>query len=92
MTNVTFTDEQLAVFVDFASLQHRAETCDEISFRALVDEGDTEKHVEYYARKCEHAAGAVDIARNKLGLSDEDINRCNRLLLSWADNFTGAAA
>jgi len=92
MTNVTFTDEQLAVFVDFASLQHSAENCDEISFRALVDEGDTEKHVEHYARKCKYAAGAVDIARNKLGLSDEDINRCHPLLLRWADNHTGAAA
>ena len=92
MANVTYTDEQLAVFVDFAELQYRAETCDEIAFRALVDDNDLDKHTEYYARKCQHAAGAVDIARKKLGLSDEDINRCNRSLLVWADNYTGAAA
>lgn len=92
MTNVTYTDEQLAVFVDFAALQYRAETCDQISFHALVEESDLDKHTKYDADKCKHAAEAVDIARNKLGLSDEDISRCHSLLLNWADNYTGAAA
>jgi|11_taG_2_1085331.scaffolds.fasta_scaffold81777_1 hypothetical protein len=92
MTNITYTDEQLAVFVDFAALQYRAETCDQISFHALVKESDLDKHTKYYADKCKHAAEAVDIARSKLGLSDEDIRRCHHRLLSWADNYTGAAA
>ena len=92
MTNVTYTDEQLAVFVDFAAAQHQAEKCDQISFRALMRDDDLDTHAKFYAYRCEHAANAVDIARNKLGLSDEDISRCHHALLLWASNYTGAAA
>ena len=79
------TKAQLETFVDFAYHQHKAESWDRHASDALVKDDDYDEYARRSRMSYGHAFIAVNIARDELGMTDEQIDKCYHLLIVWAN-------
>ena len=79
------TKAQLETFVDFAYHQHKAESWDRHAATALVKDDDYDEYARRSRISYGHAFIAVNIARDELGMTDEQIDKCYHLLIVWAN-------
>jgi hypothetical protein len=86
------TKAQLETFVEFAYHQHSAESWDKHASNALVRDGDWDEFFRCKRIAEKDAFVAVNIARNELGMTDEQIERCSLLLINWANAHKELAA
>ena len=86
------TKAQLETFVDFAYHQHSAESWDRHASIALTRDDDWDEYVHCLRIAQKQAFVAVNIARNELGMTDEQIKECNLLLINWANAHKELAA
>ncbi len=86
------TKAQLETFVDFAYHQHSAESWDRHAATALVKDDDFDEYARRSRISYREAFVAVNIARNELGMTDEQIKKCSLLLIGWADAHKELAA
>jgi len=86
------TKAQLETFVEFAYHQHSAESWDKRAANALIRDDDWEEYVRCSRIAQRHAFVAVNIARDEIGMTDEQIKKCNLLLINWANAHKELAA
>lgn len=86
------TKKQMETFVDFAYQQHMAESFDKHASCAIRDKDDLEDYIKCIEIRNEVAAEAVLIARHEIGMTDDQIKKCNLLLISWAEAAAEQAA
>ena len=86
------TKAQLETFVDFAYHQHSAEGWDAHASIALTRDDDWDEFLRCKRIAEKEAFVAVNIARNELGMTDEQIKRCSLLLINWAKAHKELAA
>jgi hypothetical protein len=85
------TKAQLETFVDFACHQHKAEAHNRKAASVLVSEDDYDEYARLSRISYKHATVAVNIARDELGMTDEQIDKCHHLLITWANAYEAAA-
>ena len=81
------TEAQLETFVDFAYHQHKAEAVNRHAADALVKDDDYDEYARLSRISYGHASIAVNIARNELGMTDDQIDKCYHLLITWANAY-----
>jgi|TARA_Y100000052_G_C2885155_1_gene47758 hypothetical protein len=86
------TEAQLETFVDFAFHQNKAEAVNRQAASVLVSEDDYDEYARLSRISYAHASLAVNIARDELGMTDDQIDKCNHLLITWAAAYEEAAA
>lgn len=86
------TEAQLETFVDFAFHQHKAEAHNRQAASVLVSEDDYDEYARLSRISYAHASLAVNIARDELGMTDDQIDKCHHLLIEWATAYEEAAA
>jgi len=86
------TKAQLETFVEFAYHQHSAESWDRHAAIALTRDDDWDEYVRCSRIAQKQAFVAVNIARNELGMTDEQIKECSLLLINWAKAHKELAA
>jgi hypothetical protein len=79
------TKAQLETFVDFAYHQHKAESWDRHAATALVKDNDHDEYVYRSHVAYKEAFVAVNIARDELGMTNKQIDKCCHLLICWAE-------
>jgi len=85
------TEAQLETFVDFAFHQHKAEAHNRKAASVLVSEDDYDEYARLSRISYKHASIAVNIARDELGMTDDQIDKCHHLLITWATAYEVAA-
>ena len=86
------TKAQLETFVDFACHQHKAESWNRHASDALVKDDDYDEYARRSRISYGHAFIAVNIARDELGMTDKQIDKCYHLLILWANAHKELAA